>query len=330
MTEIDDLLGKLGTLEREYDETFPHAWEDVVRGTKTAEQVRREREGIDDPEELDALAAQIQPRSDADREVWIDRLAGMLDRGDAGDGKEPGGDDELSGDQRHRHQLDQGELDHARPHRDGDEHEDDAGSKPNEAVAGSRHADATPPSDQGSGVVSLDDRRRRRTTWVVTAVGLVAAAALMLWLVPPQQASTSTTPGVELPSFSLHVRNETVHAIRKDPAGDRELPRYQAQSRIDWLLRPQHKVSTALVLRVVAIPQDGTDGERRLIDPGPTTVSAYGVIGLRGTFGETIGLGQGRWSLRFVMGVSVPADLAALDAGGPWFTTEPHLLQVIP
>ena len=75
----DDLLGELGALEREYDDAFPHAWEDVVRGTRSAEEVAAERLAAgDDPDEVAALAEQLAPpceaQRNAEREAWIDRL----------------------------------------------------------------------------------------------------------------------------------------------------------------------------------------------------------------------------------------------------------------
>ncbi|MEM7154586.1 MAG: hypothetical protein AAF799_17190 [Myxococcota bacterium] len=72
----DDLLGQLGALEREYDDAFPEAWEDVVRGTRSADEVAAERlEAGDDPDEVEALKAELAPVSEVEREAWIDQLA---------------------------------------------------------------------------------------------------------------------------------------------------------------------------------------------------------------------------------------------------------------
>jgi hypothetical protein len=78
MSEPDELLERLGALEREYDDAFPHAWEDVVRGDRTAAEVLAERQGIDDPQELRALAEELRPIGTEEREAWVDRLAAGL------------------------------------------------------------------------------------------------------------------------------------------------------------------------------------------------------------------------------------------------------------
>jgi hypothetical protein len=84
MSEPDELLERLGGLEREYDDAFPHAWEDVVRGDRTAADVLAERQGIDDPQELRALAEGLRPLRAEEREAWVDRLAAGLGAPTAG------------------------------------------------------------------------------------------------------------------------------------------------------------------------------------------------------------------------------------------------------
>ena len=76
MSEPDDLLERLGGLEREYDDTFPHAWEAVARGERTTADVLAERQGLDDPRELAALAESLRPITPEERAAWVDRLAG--------------------------------------------------------------------------------------------------------------------------------------------------------------------------------------------------------------------------------------------------------------
>jgi hypothetical protein len=75
MSEPDELLERLGALEREHDAAFPHAWEDVVRGERTTAEALAEREGIDDPAELRALAEVLRPLGEQEREAWVERLA---------------------------------------------------------------------------------------------------------------------------------------------------------------------------------------------------------------------------------------------------------------
>lgn len=90
MNEPDPLLAQLGALEREYDDTFPHEWEDVVRGVATAEQVVAARAGKDDPEELAALAQILTPMDEAERDAWVRRLAPHLQAGRS-EGEDAGG-----------------------------------------------------------------------------------------------------------------------------------------------------------------------------------------------------------------------------------------------
>ena len=85
--EADELLLQLGALEREHDEGFPHEWEDVVRGDRSAEEVAAaRREAGDDPEELEALAELLRPTSDAEREAWVERAAEALGSSAPGEG----------------------------------------------------------------------------------------------------------------------------------------------------------------------------------------------------------------------------------------------------
>lgn len=85
--EADELLHQLGALEREYDDGFPHEWEDVVRGERSAaEVVAARREAGDDPAEIDALAELLRPTSATEREAWVERAGAAL----ASAGSEPG------------------------------------------------------------------------------------------------------------------------------------------------------------------------------------------------------------------------------------------------
>lgn len=75
----DDLLDQLGAIEREYDERFPHAWEDAMRGERSVEAVAAaRREAGDDPDEVRALAALLGPVGEAERDAWVDRLAAAV------------------------------------------------------------------------------------------------------------------------------------------------------------------------------------------------------------------------------------------------------------
>ncbi|MEX1369193.1 MAG: hypothetical protein AB1Z98_39055 [Nannocystaceae bacterium] len=88
MTEHDDdVLAQLGALEREYDDRFPHEWEDVVRGDRDAQEVAQLRLAAgDDAQEVQALAellgsaegAEHDAERDAERDAWVQRIAGAL------------------------------------------------------------------------------------------------------------------------------------------------------------------------------------------------------------------------------------------------------------
>ncbi|MCH9683695.1 MAG: hypothetical protein K0V04_19835, partial [Deltaproteobacteria bacterium] len=182
-------------------------------------------------------------------------------------------------------------------------------------------------------VASLAEHRRRRTTWGVAAFGMVAAALLAVWIIPSGPLPVHDADAMadaQLPRFELVARNDTVQTVRKGPEATDALPRYRADTRVQWIIRPARKVSSTLALRLLATPIRPTTGERQLIDPGPIVVSEEGVIELRGVFGETVGLSPGRWSVEAVVGGVVPVDIAMYDAGGSWVTAPAHPLEVIP
>ncbi|MCX4241258.1 hypothetical protein [Paraliomyxa miuraensis] len=291
----DDLLDQLGALEREYDERFPHEWEDVVRGRRSVEEVAAVRRAAgDDPEELDALVAMLAVGSDeermAERERWVDRLAAART-----------------------------------------EHHPDAGE-----AASDRGDDAHANEDGGATVISLAERRRGAATWVTAGLGVLAAAALALWLVPRDHDGQLPVDGgaSALPGFGLVVRNETLHDVRSsdvDPTDPTKVPRYRADTRVHWVVRPERSVASSLGLRVLAeAVGPGVEPSRRLLDPGPATVSERGVIELQGRFGDMLGLPPGRWSLRLLVGDPPPQDLAAFDHGGAFIVVEPaYVIDVV-
>lgn len=279
----DDLLERLGAIEREYDDRFPHEWEDAVRGQRSVEEVAAaRREAGDDPEEVRALAAVLGPIDEAERAQWVDRLAGLAAA---------------------------------------------RGDDPASSATGSE-----PAGEAAAAVISLTERRRGRATWATAGLGVLVAAALALWVMPRGPGSTSIDGAGSLPGFGLVVRNETVRDVRSTDVDPTQVPRYRADTQVHWIVRPERSVAGSLGLRVLAeAVGPGLEPARRLIDPGPVTVSDRGVIELRGTFGSTLALPPGRWSLRLVVGDPPPSDLAAFDAGGPWATVEPaHVIDVIP
>lgn len=275
MSRTEQLLSDLGALEREYDETFPHEWEDVVRGDRTAQEVMAAREGQDDPEELRALAEVLTPISDEERNAWVDRLAEAVAQPapNAGDAEDPAAEPEA-----------------------------------------------------GAQVVSLDERRRSRA-WLAAGATVLIAAALLLWLVPRTQGPAPTEPGgVTLPGFSLTVRNETVQEIRSDSTPTEGVAPYLPTSQIDWVIRPERSIAEPVEIRILA-----EGASRMLITPQDAEVSERGVVRLRGTIEDTLGLSPGRWSLRILVGApaSLPDDLEAFDRGGDWIMTDAYGLEVL-
>lgn len=274
MSEDDDLLEDLGALERDYDEAFPHAWEDVIRGTRTPEEVAAlRREAGDQPEEIEELARILRPLGEAERDAWVERLV-------AG-----------------------------------------AAAPPTDPPA------AEPPPLPDATVASLDARRHARITWATATMSLLAAAALVVWLSPrggPTPPDGTSPP----PPFGLVVRNDTAHDVRSTPRVG-EVARYRSDTTIHWVLRPERSVAPPLVVRVLVQSRDSS--ERRLVEPHGASVSDRGVIELRGTLESVLALPAGRWSLRFVIGASAPADVEALDRGGPFSVVEPpYLVDVVP
>ncbi len=73
----DDLLGSLGAIAREEDNEHPSAWEDVVAGLRTTEDVRRER-GDADGEHGELYAELFAPASEQERARLTDILADAL------------------------------------------------------------------------------------------------------------------------------------------------------------------------------------------------------------------------------------------------------------
>lgn len=260
MSEPDDLLERLGGLEREYDDTFPHAWEDVARGERTTADVLAERQGLDDPRELAALAESLRPITPEERAAWVDRLAGET------------------------------------------------------------AAPASPP--------------RGRLVWLATSGAVLAAAGLAMWAWPRSDGPRASA-GLALPSFSLEVRNETVHDVR-DAAPDESGPdRYQPGSDLHWVIRAEGSVALPLGLRVLAeaLSPEIPPPRRMVVNPGPIEVSEHGVIELRSTMGKALPrLKRGRWSLRMIVAEpgALPADTEAFDRGGAWRTLDEYEIEIVP
>lgn len=260
MSEPDDLLERLGGLEREYDDTFPHAWEAVARGERTTADVLAERQGLDDPRELAALAESLRPITPEERAAWVDRLAGET---------------------------------------------------------------AAPAS-----------LPRGRLVWLATSGAVLAAAGLAMWAWPRSDGPRASA-GPALPSFSLEVRNETVHDVRAAAPEEAGPHRYQPGSDLHWVIRAEGSVALPLGLRVLAeeLSPASPPPQRMVVNPGPIEVSEHGVIALRSTMGKALpSLTRGRWSLRMIVGEpgALPADAEAFDRGGAWRTLDEYEIEIVP
>lgn len=315
----DDLLGQLGALEREDEASRPRAWEDVIAGTRTADEARALSQGIADAD-LDRYAALFTPMDDGETEALVDTLqAALASRGgdaltDPGELLEASTADEDALDRSPSISLSQ-----RRPPEEGSGRADDV-----------RASDPAAP-------LSLADARRSRRGWMTAAAGLVAvAAAFTLWLRPVDPPGPGGA-NAELSPFSLVVRNETVRFNRSadDPAGTP--PRYRRDSTVHWLLSPDEALtqadSGALRVRAWASPRD-SDGTPRSLRLGDAlTISESGVVELRGTFGELFDLPPGLWTIQLAVAVGdLPEGLddarkAARD--DRVLLLAPHSLEVI-
>ena len=308
MSEPNELLESLGALEREYDEAFPHVWEDVVRGGRTTAEALADREGIDDEAELRALAAVLRPLGAEEREAWVERVAVRL-----------GGPEEPSDPTSSSEPKDPATVVSLEPRQR---------ARPRARMlwlqaAGASVAAAVlvllvlPPRDEGAG-----------ESKAVEGAGEPTAAE------GPKTQEVSDAAGASetaaLPPFELVVRNEIVRGSRSAPEA---VARYHPSSRVHWLIRPERPVAPPLGLRIVAdtwSPESPPLRRRRLIDPGTIEVSPWGVIELQGELGEMLPLG--RWSLRMLVARpdALPADPLEFDAGGAWVVSEPYEIEVIP
>jgi len=296
MSEPDELLARLGALEREYDDAFPHGWEDVVRGDRTTAEALAEREGIDDPEELRVLAEVLRPLGAEEREAWVERLMAGLRAPE--DQPEPASSAESMGpvvvmnlESRPRSRARMLWL---------------SGTGASVAAA-ALLLWMLRPGDESPGAETDD------------ALGVEVGDA------------PGVLEAVALPGFGLVVRNETVRENRST-SGSEAIARYQASSSIHWVIRPERSVEPPLRLVVLAETSSPELPSRLLIYPNAIEVSPRGVIELRGPLEDVLPLAVGRWSLTMVVARpdALPADLTQFDLGGAWVVTEPYEIEVIP
>ncbi len=268
----DDRLRQLGSLERENEARHPRVWEDVVAGTRTADEARALSEGISS-DDLDRYADLFRPMGEDETEALVDTLQAALARGK---------------DETH------------------DETHVADGLTATNASPGLFVVEGGKTEDPPLSVAPTDGRPPSRT-WMTAVAGLVAIAAALALYLRPADPQGSEGADAALSPFSLVVRNETVRFDRSAAEDPSAPARYRGDSRIHWLLSPDDALSSAdadaLKVRAWAIP-DGVDGTPRTLDlDRALTISDSGVVELRGTFGDLFALAPGRWTIQIAIGV---------------------------
>jgi len=170
---------------------------------------------------------------------------------------------------------------------------------------------------------------RRRSTWTAVVVVLAVAAAILLWL-PGLWVPGQPQPGDMLVAYTVVERSQGLQATRTDNVPP-TVHRYQSSSTIHLVISPEHGVTEATELRVLARDHDGHE---TLFEPVATR-SAEGTIRILGRLDTVLPLGPGRWRLSFVVsrpGAS-PRDAAAvtdaLAAGTATMPPDPLELEVV-
>lgn len=164
-------------------------------------------------------------------------------------------------------------------------------------------------------------QRRSTALWWATGMAALAAALVLLWMVPPQ---ADDDPG--LPMYTVVVRNETVQTHRGDASSEGA---YRTNSDIRWVVQPNSATSLAHEVAVLA-RRPGTAPQLLFPPHDVTSISADGVVQLRGRFGAVFPLEPGRWELQIVVGRRRPADISDFESGGPWQVTAPTVVNVLP
>lgn len=200
-------------------------------------------------------------------------------------------------------------------------------------------------------------RARRRWGWGGLATLVAVAAAVLLWLRARPQPGALEVAGEPLPPFTMTVRNGTVGEVRGSADEVGGPARYAVDSRIHWSFQPDEPVAGGLELAAVV---RGDDGLTCLTRPEVTRASSDGVLEVRGTVGQALGLGPGLWTVEMIVarrgalpndgaGCAHPRDLpcpcpprlqpgASIEDAGlepepgaaAWRTVRSYELEVIP
>ena len=155
------------------------------------------------------------------------------------------------------------------------------------------------PSEGVEAPIDLAAHRRRR--WGLgTLMAVVAiAASLLLWsrMRPSAVAPDAVVP--PLPGFTMTVRNDYVQEIRGDEGSPSEGPHaYRVDSELHWVITPEAPVTDALELAAII---HVSDGPACLVRPPASRVTEEGVLQLRGTVGEVLGLRPGDFRVELLV-----------------------------
>jgi len=272
----DDLLHRLGAIERENDAAYPREWEQVVAGTMSAEEAKLQR-AQDSTADTEAYKELFSPLGPAATEALVDRLQAALaeattdPRSDANTAKSIDNSTESAASAPStKPELDDLERGSPRP------------------------------------ISLVEVRTSKRRMWLAAASTLVAAAAVFaLWLRPVDNGQPGATSDTFAP-YSLVIRNKTIRGDRSgDDSSDKPETapsRYRADSMVHWVLSPDEArspiASKALKLRAWAI--DGTE-ERSITPTRGLTISESGVVVLRGSLSQLFDLPPGRWTIHLAI-----------------------------
>ncbi len=277
---VDDLLHRLGAIERDNDAAYPREWEQVVAGTLSAEEAELQRPQ-DSAADREAYNELFTPMSEAMSEALVDRLQAALA---------------------------EQKKDHSSTT------QDESVASPPQAKPEPK------PESKSSPTISLTAARsaKKRRAWLAAATTLVAAAAVFaLWLQPADNEQPGTTSDSFAP-YSLVIRNQSIRGDRSadDSGGDKpgQAPsRYRSDSMLHWVLRPdetQRPEATA-GLRLEAWATGG-DEERSISPTRGLTISESGVIVLRGSLSQLFDLPPGRWTIHLAITThELPKTLSA-------------------
>ncbi|MGB1014972.1 MAG: hypothetical protein ACPG4T_12620 [Nannocystaceae bacterium] len=151
-------------------------------------------------------------------------------------------------------------------------------------------------ASSGEKPASLTEYRSRRGRWIAGLTTLVAAAGLVVWLLP----ASPTTLGVQLPPYSLTVRNRTVATSRAGDDGNGPA-RYRPDSQVEWVVSPETQHSAAVGIAFLALSEPEAASTPVFGRIKKVQLQASGAVTIRGTVEELLGLPSGRWRVHLMV-----------------------------